>query len=110
MALLVLAVPIGVTLGIATWALIRGRGGMTGAILCVFFATLGGLLGGLAANALVDGASRGVLAIGTAIGAIFASLVEGIGFGPRPKRVGWADPKGVAVTQPDDGGAPKSLV
>jgi len=44
-------------------------------------------------------------------GGLLACLVEGLGFGPRPKRVAsWVDPKGVAVSQPDDQGAPKTLV
>ena len=110
MGLLVLAVPIGVTLGIATWALIRGRGGFIGALLCAFFATVGALLGGFAADALMTGAPRGMVGVGAAIGAVIACLVAGLAFGPRPKRVAWVDPKGVAVTQPDDGGVPKSLV
>jgi hypothetical protein len=110
MGLLAISIPIGVTLGIATWAIVRGRGGFSGAILCAFFATLGAVLGGLAANALFQGGSRMVVAVGAVVGAILISVVEGVVFGPRPKRVAWVDPKGVAVTQPDDGSAPRSLV
>jgi hypothetical protein len=110
MVLLSLAIPIGATLGIATWALMRGRGGFVGVLLCAFFAMIGAILGALAADALAAPASRATAAIGAVVGAVVVSLVEGFGFGPRPKRVAWADPKGVAVTQPDDGSVPKSLV
>jgi hypothetical protein len=110
MALLILAIPMGVILGFATWALIRGRGGFIGALLCMFFATVGALIGALATDALAEGASRGMVALGSGIGAILASVIEAVAFGPRPKRVAWADQKGVAVEQPDDGSVPKSLV
>ncbi len=108
--LISLAIPIGATMGIATWAIIRGRGGALGGLLCTFFGIIGALIGGLAANAIVQDASRAAVAVGAVLGALGASLVEAFGFGMRPKRVKWVDPKGVAATQPDDGGVPKSLV
>jgi len=110
MALVFVAVLIGVTLGIATWALIRGRGGLIGATLCCFFASVGALAGGLAADALFAGASRMAVAVGATVGAVAVSLVEAIGFGPRPKRVRWADSRGVATHQPNDGSVPRSRV
>jgi hypothetical protein len=106
----VMAIPIGVMLGLATWALIRGRGGAVGALLCMFFSCIGAILGALAADALFESASRLTAAMGALVGALIVSVVEGVGFGPRPKRVAWVDQKGVAVTQPDDGSVPKSLV
>ena len=111
MVLLSLAIPIGLTLGAATWAVIRGRGGVSGLLLCAFFGMVGAILGGLAADAMYTGSSRAAVAVGTLAGGLLACLVEGLGFGPRPKRVAsWVDPKGVAVSQPDDQGAPKTLV
>src|SRR5687767_3711043 len=110
MVLLTLAIPIGLTLGVATWAITRGRGGLVGALLCMLFATIGGLIGGFAADAIVQGATRGTLGLGAGIGALVACLVAGVGFGPRPKRVAWVDQKGVATHQPDDGQAPRTLV
>jgi hypothetical protein len=110
MLILSLAIPIGVTMGIATWAVIRGRGGVTGLLLCAFFAMVGAILGGLGLNAIYTGGSRVAVAVGSLAGALLACLVEGIAFGPRPKRVAWVDQKGVAVSQGDDGNAPKTLV
>jgi hypothetical protein len=110
MFLFSLAVPIGVTLGAATWALIRGRGRLVGLLLCAFFGVVGGVVGGLAADAIYAGAPRGAVGVGVLAGALLASLVEAFGFGPRPKRVEWVDQKGVAVEQPDRGGLPKTVV
>jgi hypothetical protein len=110
MVLFSLAIPIGVTLGLATWAIIRGRGGLVGGLLCAFFGFIGALMGGFAADAIVQGATRAILALGASIGALIACVVEGLIFGPRPKRVAWVDQKGVATHQPDDGHAPKTLV
>jgi hypothetical protein len=110
MGLLSLAVPIGATLGIATWALIRGRGGLSGLLLCAFFATLGAVLGGIAADAVFEGGSHATVVMGALLGAVLVGVVEAVVFGPRPKRVARVDTKGVAVSQPEDGGAPKTLV
>jgi hypothetical protein len=110
MVLLTLAIPIGLTLGVATWALTRGRGGLGGALLCALFATIGAVVGGFAADAIVQGATRGMLGLGAGIGALVACLVGGLGFGPRPKRVASVDQRGVATHQPDDGHAPRTLV
>jgi hypothetical protein len=110
MVLLTLAIPIGATLGLATWAILRGRGGLVGALLCAFFAIMGALMGGFAVDAIVQGGTRATLALGASIGAVIACLVEALGFGKRPKRVAWVDQKGVATHQPDDGRAPRSLV
>jgi hypothetical protein len=110
MGLISLAIPIGVALGIATWALIRGRGGLPGLLLCAFFSVVGALLGGFAASALFAGGSPATVGGGALVGALVLCAVEAVGFGPRPKRVARVDPKGVAVSQPDDGTAPKTLV
>ena len=110
MFLLSLAVPIGATMGAATWALIRGRGGVSGLLLCAFFAVVGAILGGLAADAIYAGAPRAAIGVGVLAGGLLASLVEAVGFGPRPKRTAWVDQRGVAASQPDDGSVPKTLV
>jgi hypothetical protein len=110
MVLLSMTIPIGLLVGLVTWAIMRGRGGLVGALLCGLFAVIGAVIGGFAAEAIAQGGSRGTLALGAVIGAVVAGLVEGFGFGPRPKRVAWVDQKGVATHQPDDGHAPKTLV
>ncbi len=110
MILLSLALPIGLTMGVATWALIRGRGRAIGFLLCAFFAMVGAFVGGLAGNAIYHGQSRPAVAVGALAGALLACLVEAFGFGFRPKRVSWVDQKGVAVSPPREGGVPKTLV
>src|SRR5262245_22841779 len=98
MVLLSLAIPIGMTGGVATWALIRGRGGVGGLLLCAFFAMVGAVAGGLAAEAIYNGGSRMAVGVGVLAGGLLACLVEAFGFGPRPKRVPWVDQKGVAAS------------
>jgi hypothetical protein len=110
MVILSLAIPIGLTMGVATWALIRGRGRAFGLLLCAFFGIVGAVLGGLAANAIYNGQSRPAVGIGALAGALLACLVEAFGFGPRPKRVAWVDQKGVATSQTGEGGVPRTLV
>jgi hypothetical protein len=107
--LLAIAIPVGVTFGAVTWALIRGRGKLTGLVLCALFATVGAFIGGLAAQAMSNGSGRTELAIGTGLGALLASLVEAVGFGLRPKHAGPVDPAGVALEQPEHGEAPRTV-
>jgi hypothetical protein len=106
--LLAIAIPVGVTFGAVTWALIRGRGKLTGLVLCALFATVGAFIGGLAAQAMSNGSGRTEVGIGAALGALLASLVEALGFGPRPKHSGPVDPAGVALEQPEHGEAPRT--
>ena len=56
--LLAIAIPIGLTLGAATWALVRGPGGGSGLFLCMLFAIIGSFIGGLAAQALIDSSDQ----------------------------------------------------
>jgi hypothetical protein len=107
--LLAIAVPVGVTFGAVTWALIRGRGKLAGLVLCTLFAVIGSFIGGLAAQAMTVSVDRTGLAIGAVLGALLASLVEALGFGPRPKHATWVDPAGVALDQPEHGEAPKTV-
>jgi hypothetical protein len=106
--LLAIALPVGVTFGAVTWALIRGRGKLAGLVLCALFAVIGCFIGGLAAQAMSESTGRTELAIGVAAGGLLASLVEALAFGPRPKRASSADPSEVALEQPDHGEAPKA--
>lgn len=99
--LLAIAIPIGLTLGAATWALMRGRGRGGGLILHIVFATIGSFVGGLAAQALIDSSTGTAIGVGAAVGGFLAAVIEALGFGPRPKRVVWADRAGVAATQGD---------
>ena len=107
--LLAIAIPIGLTLGAATWALMRGRGRGGGLILHIVFATIGSFVGGLAAQALIEPPTNTAIGVGAAVGGFLAAVVEALGFGPRPKRVAWADRAGVAVNQPDTGEAAKTI-
>jgi Na+/phosphate symporter len=107
--LLTIAIPVGLTLGAATWALMRGRGRGSGLLLHIVFATIGSFIGGLAAQALIDPATNTAVAVGAVIGGFVAAIVEALGFGPRPKRVAWADRAGVAADQGDHSAPPKTV-
>ena len=107
--LLAIVVPIGFTLGAATWALVRGPGGISGLILYMLFATIGAFIGGLAAQAMIASDSNATLGIGAAVGGFLVAVVEALGFGPRPKHVAHADRAGVAVSQADTGEPAKTI-
>lgn len=107
--LLAIAIPVGLTLGAATWALMRGRGRGGGLLLSIMFAIIGSFVGGLAAQALIDPPSNTAVAVGAVVGGFLAALAEGLGFGPRPKRVAWADRAGVAADQGDHAEPPKTI-
>ena len=107
--LLAIAIPIGFTLGAATWALVRGPGRGSGLVLYMLFATIGAFIGGLAAQAIVESDTNTAIGIGAAIGGVVVAVVEALGFGPRPKHVAYADRTGVAVSQSDHGDAPKTI-
>jgi hypothetical protein len=77
--------PLGIMFGMATWAAVRGRGGLFGLVLFTFFASVAAFAGGLAAEAIAGSASDAVTGVGAAVGAAFASLVEAVAFGiPSP--------------------------
>ena len=99
--LLAIVIPIGFTLGAATWALMRGRGGFSGLLLHMLFATLGAFIGGLAAQAIVESDSNATLGIGAVVGGFLVAVVEALGFGRRPRHVAHADRAGVVVSQAD---------
>jgi len=107
--LLAIAIPIGLTLGGATWALVRGRGGGSGLLLCMLFATIGAFIGGLAGQAIVENPTNTAIGVGAAVGGFLVAVVEAVGFGPRPKHVAHADRTGVAVAHPDTGEAVKTI-
>jgi hypothetical protein len=73
--------PLGIMFGLATWAAVRGRGGLFGLVLFTFFASVAAFAGGLAAEAIAGSASDAITGVGAAVGAAFASLVEAVGFG-----------------------------
>ena len=106
--LLAIALPIGLTFGTVTWALMRGRGKSGGWFLCVLFAIIGSFVGGLAGQAMV-GSTTTALGVGAVAGSLLACVVEALGFGPRPKRTAYANQAGVAVEQPDHGEPVKTL-
>ena len=107
--LLAIAIPIGLTLGAATWALMRGRGKGSGLLLHVLFAMIGSFIGGIAAQALIDPPSNTAVGIGAVLGGFLAAVIEAVVFGQRPKRVAWADRAGVATTPPASGEPAKSV-
>ena len=106
--LLAIALPIGLTFGAVTWALMRGRGRGGGFLLCALFAVIGSFVGGLAGQAM-GGSSNVAIGVGAVLGGVLASVVEAMGFGPRPKRTAYANQAGVAVEQPDHGEPVKTL-
>jgi uncharacterized membrane protein YeaQ/YmgE (transglycosylase-associated protein family) len=107
--LLAIAIPIGLTLGAATWALMRGRGGGSGLFLHMLFATIGAFIGGLAAQAMSESDTNATIGIGALVGGVLVAVVEGLVFGPRPKRVSYADRAGVAVNQSESGQPAKTV-
>jgi hypothetical protein len=108
--LLAIAIPVGVTFGAVTWAVLRGRGKLTGLVLCALSATFGAFIGGLASQAMSNGSGRTELGVGVAVGALLASLAGAVAFGRRPKRAGGpVDRAGVAIEQPEHGEAPRTV-
>jgi hypothetical protein len=107
--LLAIAIPIGLTLGGATWALVRGRGGGSGLLLHMLFATIGAFIGGLAAQAIVDSDTNTAIGVGAAVGGLLVAVVEALGFGPRPRRVGHADRSSLGSNPPDASEAAKPV-
>ena len=97
--LLAIAIPIGLTLGAATWALMRGSGGGSGLLLHMLFATIGAFIGGLAAQALIEPPTNTAIGVGAVVGGFLVAVVEALVFGPRPKHVAHADRAGVGATQ-----------
>jgi hypothetical protein len=81
---LLFSLPLGIMFGMGTWAAVRGRGGLFGLVLFVFFASVAAFAGGLAAEAITASVSDAVTGVGAAVGAAVASLVEVVGFGRDP--------------------------
>jgi hypothetical protein len=83
--LLIVSIPIGLTLGAATWSLIRGRGGFAGLVLSLVVGVISAIIGGLAGQALM-GPGTAQIGLGSLAGSVLAAIVEAVGWGPRPKR------------------------
>jgi len=79
-------IPIGLSVGVAIWSLIRGRGGLAGLALSMLFGVIAAFVGGLAGQALF-GPSSGSVGLGALAGALVMAVVEALVWGPRPKRV-----------------------
>ena len=92
--LLAIVVPIGFTLGAATWALVRGPGGVSGLILYMLFATIGAFIGGLAAQAMIESDSNATLGIGAVRGRLPGGGGGGAGVWPSPEARGSRRPGG----------------
>ena len=108
--LLAIAIPIGFTLGAATWALMRGPGGAAGCSCSMLFATIGAFIGGLAAQAMVESDSNAAIGIGAAVGGVAGGGGGGAGVWPSPE-ARWLTPTGRASrsSQPDTGEAAKTI-
>jgi hypothetical protein len=102
--LLAIALPVGLTFGVATWALMRGMGRGGGFVLSALFGIIGAFVGGLGGQAMGDGSGT-ALGVGTVVGALLASVVESLAFGAGPKSASSVDHRGgVAVEQPEHHG------
>lgn len=101
--ILAVALPVGFTFGIASWALMRGRGKGTGFLLSILFGILGAFVGGLGGQA-VGGNTNAAVGVGTVVGALLVSFAGGFAFSGGPKRAAAVGSRaGVAVEQPDHG-------
>ena len=81
---LIVSAPLGLAFGTVTWALLRGRGGVSGLML---FACLGGLaafIGSLAAEAVAGYQADALTGVGAAAGAAAANLFLALSVGPQP--------------------------
>src|SRR5688572_13780350 len=94
-------IPIGVTFGVVTWALIRGRGGLFGLALSVIAGVVNAFLGMLAGQAIAGGGNTVAMGVGATLGALVAAVFEAVGWGPRPKSVSWHNPAGVGPPKHD---------
>jgi hypothetical protein len=81
---LLVSIPIGLSLGLVTWSLIRGRGGLAGLALCMAFGAISAFVGGLAGLAIF-GTSSASIGLGSCAGALVMAIVAAAGWGPRPK-------------------------
>jgi uncharacterized membrane protein YeaQ/YmgE (transglycosylase-associated protein family) len=107
--LLAIALPVGLTFGVATWALMRGRGRGGGLVLSALFGIIGAFVGGLGGQAMGDGSGTSI-GLGTVVGGLLASVVEGVAFGRSPKGSASVDHRaGVAIEQPDHGEPVKTI-
>jgi uncharacterized membrane protein YeaQ/YmgE (transglycosylase-associated protein family) len=107
--LLFIALPVGITFGLAAWAFMRGRGRASGFALHAVLGIVGAFVGGLAGQA-IGGSSGAAVAIGTVAGALLVTIVASVGFGPGPKQVASVGHRaGVAVEQPDHGEPAKTV-
>jgi hypothetical protein len=80
---LVFSAPLGSMFGVTTWALLRGRGGLSGLALLSSFGSVAAFVGGLAAEAIAGYPSDAVTGLGAAAGAFMAMSLAGLSFGLR---------------------------
>jgi hypothetical protein len=88
---LVFSAPLGMAFGSTTWALLRGRGGLSGLAFFVLGCALAAFVGSLAAEALGGSQSELLTAVGAAGGGVAASLVLVLGLGYQPASARGAD-------------------
>jgi hypothetical protein len=74
-------IPIGITIGAVTWALIGGRGGFWGFALSVLANLVSAFIGGLGAQALSPQPTNATLVAGAVFGALLCTVIEVIGWG-----------------------------
>jgi hypothetical protein len=81
---LVFSAPLGMAFGSTTWALLRGRGGLSGLAFFVLGCTIAAFVGSLAAEAAGGAQTELLTGVGAAIGAVGASLALIVTLGYEP--------------------------
>ena len=81
---LIVSAPLGLAFGTVTWALLRGRGGLSGLLLFASLGALAAFVGSLAAEAVAGYQADSLTGVGAAAGAIAANLFLALSVGPQP--------------------------
>jgi hypothetical protein len=89
---LVFSAPLGMAFGSTTWALLRGRGGLSGLAGFVLGCAIAAFVGSLAAEALGGSQSELLTGAGAAGGGVAASLVLMLSLGYQPAATMANDP------------------
>ena len=81
-----IAIPIGLTLGAAAWALARGKGGFRGLLAHMALTVAGAVVGGFGGGAIYGLDAQGAIGVGVLIGGLAFMAVETLAF-HRPRRL-----------------------
>jgi hypothetical protein len=80
---LIVSAPLGLAFGTVTWALLRGRGGLSGLMLFGCLGSLAAFVGSLAAEAVAGYQADSLTGFGAAAGAAAANLFLALSVGPQ---------------------------